>query len=101
MAGKKVHGIQGMTDVEVHQALLDGGRMVIFEYCFSIIVMTFKRSSGIYFVPPGRSVLPFALPWIGLSLLLGWWGIPWGPVFTIGTTFTNLNGGHEVTEHFL
>lgn len=101
MARKKIRGIQGMTDVEVHQALLDGGRLVMFEYCISIIVMTFKRSSDIYFIPAEGSTLPRALPWIGLTLLLGWWGIPWGPIYTIGSTFTNFNGGHEVTEHFL
>ena len=37
----------------------------------------------------------------GLSLLLGWWGIPWGPIWTIGTVFKNLTGGVDVTANVL
>jgi hypothetical protein len=97
----KVHGIEGMTHAEVQQAIQDGGRFVMFQYCFSVIVMTFRRSTGVYFVPAHKSVLVSALPWIGLSLVAGWWGIPWGPIYTIGTTVKNLGGGTDVTEHFI
>jgi hypothetical protein len=31
------------------------------------------------------------------TLLLGWWGIPFGPVFTIRALTRNLAGGDEVT----
>ena len=37
------------------------------------------------------------LPWTGLSLLAGWWGIPWGPIWTIQALVTNLRGGKDVT----
>lgn len=97
----KVHGIEGMTDAEIMEAIDAGGRFVMFQYCISIIVLTFKRSSGVYFIPGDKSTLPYALPWIGLTLLLGWWGIPWGPIYTIGTTATNFGGGNDVTGHFL
>lgn len=33
-----------------------------------------------------------------LSLLFGWWGIPWGPIYTIGALITNFSGGRDVTQ---
>ena len=36
-----------------------------------------------------------------ISLLLGWWGIPWGPVYTIGSIFNNPTGGKDVTGDVL
>lgn len=31
------------------------------------------------------------------SLFFGWWGIPWGPIWTIQAIFVNLTGGYETT----
>ena len=35
------------------------------------------------------------------SLWIGWWGIPWGPIYTIGAVVTNLGGGKDVTQDVL
>jgi hypothetical protein len=32
-----------------------------------------------------------------VSLLLGWWGIPFGPIFTVRAVVKNLSGGQVVT----
>ena len=37
------------------------------------------------------------LPWTLLTLLAGWWGIPWGPIYTIQSLVVNLKGGKDVT----
>lgn len=94
----KIRGIDGMSIAEIDQALTDGGRFVFYEFTISIIILTFKRSSDIFYVPPGGSLVAKGLPYILVSLLLGWWGIPWGPIYTVGTIFTNLNGGQDVTN---
>lgn len=31
------------------------------------------------------------------SLVLGWWGIPWGRVYTLQAAWTNLKGGKRQT----
>jgi hypothetical protein len=49
-------------------------------------------------LPPGESPVRQALPYTIVSLLLGWWGIPWGPLHTIEALKTNLNGGIDVTS---
>ena len=97
----KIIGIEGMTQQQVQDAVARGGRFVIYQYCFSIIVMSFKRGSDIHFVPPGQSRVAKGLPYTAMSLVAGWWGFPWGPIFTLGTLFKNLGGGVDVTPQVL
>jgi hypothetical protein len=33
-----------------------------------------------------------------LSALFGWWGFPWGPIWTISSIFTNAGGGRHFRE---
>jgi hypothetical protein len=76
------------------------GRLVIYEYCISLLVVTLRRTSGIYRLRPGESGRLKGLPYALLSLLLGWWGIPWGVLYTPLVVLTNLSGGRDVTEVF-
>jgi hypothetical protein len=97
----KIHGIENLSTEQINAELQRGGRFVVFHYCISIIVMSFKRSSGIYFVPANGGTAGKSVGFCALSLLLGWWGIPWGPIWTIGTVFKNLSGGVDVTANVL
>ena len=45
---------------------------------------------------PSESAAPMAVACTLGSLLFGWWGIPWGPIWTIQTVFSNLRGGKAV-----
>jgi hypothetical protein len=36
-----------------------------------------------------------------ITLGLGWWGIPWGPIYSIGSLFSNLTGGKDMTKEVL
>ena len=83
-----------MTTVE----LAAGARFVIYQYCISVLVMSFKRASNIYFMRPEDNAFTKGLPFSLISLVLGWWGIPWGPIWTISTIVTNLRGGRDVTN---
>lgn len=97
----KIHGIDGLSVSEINDELSRGGKFVIYQYCISLVVITFKRGSGIYFVKAGESAVVKGLPWIALSFLLGWWGIPWGPIYTVGSLITNFGGGKNVTQEVL
>lgn len=94
----KIKGIEGMTVADVQDEINRGGKFVLFTYCFSIIVMSFKRPSSIYFIKSGESAFVKGLPFTGISLLFGWWGIPWGIIYTFGCLFTNIGGGKNVTK---
>ncbi|MCB1547664.1 MAG: hypothetical protein KDJ41_07500 [Hyphomicrobiaceae bacterium] len=97
----KIKGLEGLSETEVSRALANGATFVHYQYCISIVVMTFKRPSSIYFVRPGQSRVGKGLPFTVVSLLLGWWGIPWGPIYTVQTIINNTRGGRDVTSEVL
>ena len=89
------------TFSELERQVLAGGRFVVFQYCFSVLVMSFKRSSGVIYLPPGEDGAGQAVSNSMISLLAGWWGIPWGPIWTIATVAQNAGGGIDVTPAVL
>jgi hypothetical protein len=74
---------------------------VLYQYCISVVFMTFKRSSSIHFIPAGAGSVGKGLPFSGISLLAGWWGIPWGPIYTIQSLWVNFCGGRNVTQEIM
>ena len=92
----KIVGTEMIGADELNFELQRGARFVIYQYCISLLVVTLKRSSDIYFIKVGESRIVKGLGFSGISLLLGWWGIPWGPIYTIGTVVTNFGGGKDV-----
>lgn len=97
----KIRGIEGMRPGEVDFEIQRGARFVFFQYCISIVVLTFRRASDIYFLRQGESAVTKGLPFTLLSLVAGWWGIPWGPIYTIQSVYNNSRGGKDVTESVL
>jgi hypothetical protein len=93
----RIRGIDRLTPAELERELAAGGRFVLFEYCISLIAVTLRRPTDVYFLRAGQWAILRALPYIAVSLLLGWWGIPWGFIYTPLALFTNLSGGRDVT----
>lgn len=87
----------GQLQAEIQQ----GGKFVMYQYCISLLVITFKRFSNIYFISHDQNAVVKGLPFTLLSLVLGWWGIPWGPIYTIHGLWVNLRGGKDVTQEVL
>jgi len=73
-------------------------RFVVFQYCISLGIVTFRRSSAVKVVPAGGSTFLVGLPYTLLTLAAGWWGLPWGPIYTLGALAHNLGGGTDVTD---
>lgn len=94
----KIKGIEGMTVAGLQDEVARGGKFVTYTYCISFIVMSFKKSSGIYFVKSNENAFVKGSPFTLISLLFGWWGIPWGIIYTFGCLFNNINGGKDVTD---
>ena len=93
----KIIGIDGMTRQQLADELKAGAKFVMYQYCVSILVMTFKRGSDIYFIPANAKASSKGIGFTVISLLVGWWGIPWGPIYTISSVIKNLQGGIDVT----
>jgi len=96
-----IKNIEGLTNQQISTELAQGAKFVVYQYTISIIVMTFKRSSDIYFIRAGENATVKGLPYTLLTFVLGWWGIPWGPIYSIGSLVTNLGGGKNVTQEVL
>lgn len=92
-----IHGIEKLSLAEVEQELSDGGCFVFYEYCISLVLVTLRRPTDIYFLRANDTGLLRGIPFVLLSLLFGWWGLPWGVIYTPLTIFTNLSGGQDVT----
>jgi len=99
MAGIK--NTEGLSASDITNELKNGGKFVVFQYCVSIIVMTFKRGSDIYFIKAGESTVKHSIGFTLITTFFGWWGIPWGPIYSVGALYSNLSGGKDVTQEVL
>jgi hypothetical protein len=90
-----------MSVEELNQQIESGAKFVMFQYTVSVVVMTFKRPSDIYFIPAGESTAKHSWKYSLLSATLGWWGLPWGIIYTIGSLGRNIGGGKDVTQEMI
>lgn len=97
----KVIGTEGLTNEQIHLAVEHGAKFVAFQYCVSPILRTYKRTSDVYFVRPGHLALAPRIGYSVLSLFFGWWGFPWGPIYTVQALWNNVIGGLDVTPEVL
>jgi hypothetical protein len=97
----KINGVEGMSTEQLGFEVQRGGKFVFYYYCVSLLVVTFRRPSPIYFIRSGESATGKGLPWILLTVLLGWWGIPCGPIRSIQSLVVNLKGGKDVTAEIM
>lgn len=96
-----IKNLGNLSVQEINYELQNGGKFVIFQYSISVLVMTFKRPSGVYFLRAGESHWGKSLPFTIISLLFGWWGLPWGLIYTPMAIATNLGGGKDVTREVI
>ncbi|MBI2368690.1 MAG: hypothetical protein HYV08_00280, partial [Deltaproteobacteria bacterium] len=88
--------------LEDGMAMYEGKRItretevVRFQACLSFLVLTIKSPSR-YYVKAGDNPFLAGRAYSAVTLLLGWWGIPWGPIYTLQTLVRNLRGGYRQT----
>ncbi|MBE2229138.1 MAG: hypothetical protein IAE96_00675 [Chitinophagaceae bacterium] len=97
----KIKNISGLSARDIQREGENGGRFVYFPFTISLGVVTFKRTSDVYLVRAGESRLKFSWPFLMLTALFGWWGLPWGPKYSFEALRTNLKGGKDVTDEVL
>jgi hypothetical protein len=94
----QIKGLESITKQELAHELAHGAKFVIYQYAISIVILSFKQGSDIYFVRSNESAVMKGLPYTLLTLAAGWWGIPFGPIFSLMALFNNLKGGKDVTK---
>ena len=96
----KIMNIDGLTAHDLQRQVDNGAQFIYFAYTISLIVVTFKRTSGVYLVQQAENRAIRGIPFTMISLLLGWWGIPFGPLYTIESIRTNMRG-KDVTDEVM
>ncbi|MBS1797372.1 MAG: hypothetical protein JSS81_26355 [Acidobacteria bacterium] len=97
----QINGLENISAQQLNQELAQGARFVLFEYCISLIIVTFKRPSAVYYIRPGEGTFGKSIGFTLITLLFGWWGIPWGPIYSIMSLVTNLGGGKNITAEIV
>jgi hypothetical protein len=97
----KIKNIDGLSARELQQEGDNGSRFIYFAYTLSFAVVTFKRTSDVYMIRKGESRGYRSWPFTLISFLFGWWGLPFGPKYTIEAIRTNLKGGKDVTDEVM
>jgi hypothetical protein len=97
----QIRGIDGLTLEDIEEQVAAGHRFVFYEFCISLVIATLRKPSAIHFLKPGELGVLRGLPYTLVSLLLGWWGVPWGIIYTPLTLVTNFSGGRDITEKIL
>ena len=83
---------------ELQNEVNNGGRFVTYQYCISLFfAVTLRRFSPAILMTIDKPELKYKRKYNLISYLLGWWGIPWGPVRTIQSIKINGKGGIDVT----
>lgn len=79
-AAHRPHGVKGaeeMSSAELAEALRSGARVVAHRWAISLVFVTFYLATRPTYIAPGRRDWR-ALAYSLLTLVCGWWGIPWG-----------------------
>ena len=97
----KIKNIDGLSAQDLQHEADRGAKFVYYAYTISLLVVTFKKTSDVYLIRKGESTKSKGNPFTILSLLFGWWGIPFGPTYTLQSIRTNLKGGKDVTDEVM
>ncbi len=97
----KIKNIEGLTATDLQQQVSDGGRFVYFAYTVSLVIVTFRDTSGVYLIRSGENTAAKSFLFTIVSFLIGWWGVPWGPKYTMQAIRTNMKGGKDVTDEVM
>lgn len=97
----KIKNIDGLSASDLQEKVNEGGHFVYFAYTISLILVTFKRTSGVYLVKREESIAVRSIFYSLISLLFGWWAIPFGPKYTVESIRTNFRGGKDVTDEVM
>jgi hypothetical protein len=97
----EIKNIEGLKVSDIKLLVQQGAKFVVFPYTISFILMTLKKNSSIYFIRPNENTFKYSFGYVLLNLVIGWWGIPWGPIYTIGALYNHIIGGKDYTQLIL
>jgi hypothetical protein len=97
----KIRNIDGLSAFDLEREAERGARFVYYTFTVSLLLVTFKRTSGVYMIRGTENAVSKGKRFTAISLLFGWWGIPFGPKYTIESIRSNFKGGKDVTDEVM
>jgi hypothetical protein len=97
----RIKNIDGLSANDLQQASDSGARFIYYAFTISFLVVTFKSTSGVYLIRSDENSFLKGIPYTLVSFFFGWWGIPYGPKYTLESIRTNLHGGKDVTDEVM
>jgi hypothetical protein len=97
----QLRGTRSLFDEELRTQLVNGARCVRFEFCLSLLFITFRRQSPVYLTHSWQERYLRGLWFSLLAILFGPWGVPWGPLWTLWAVWVNTTGGVDCTAEVL
>lgn len=84
---------------EIQNLKSKNGKFVTFQWIIPLPMFTpVKRLSKVYFVSKASEAKDYAKKYNLINLLIGWWGLPFGPVYLVKSIALNNQGGIDVTD---
>lgn len=96
-----IKNTEGLSTDQINDELQKGAKFIIFSYTISVIVITSRRTSDIYFIKADKPSSKYSWKYSLLTLFFGWWGIPFGPIFSLVSFYKNFTGGKDITQEVL
>src|SRR5690606_24282772 len=97
----ELHAFSNTSERAFMDLLHSGHRFVVYQYAISVVLYSFRHPTRVHSSRTRNKAILMGLPWTLLTLLLGWWAFPSGPIFTIQCLITNLSGGVDVSSNIL
>ena len=97
----KIKNIEGLSTEDLRKEVSKGARFIYYPYTISLGLFTFKRKSPLYLVRKKDNAVRKGFPFLMISAVLGWWGIPSGPKMTMQSIRTNRKGGKDITDEVI
>lgn len=79
-------------------ALESGAIVVRYPYVISAVLASFELESQAVLIERPARRYTGAIRYLLLTLVFGWWGVPWGPIMTARALWCLLQGGFEMTD---
>ncbi|MDB6078073.1 MAG: hypothetical protein JWO82_1820 [Akkermansiaceae bacterium] len=84
-------------------AVREGQRFYVVPYVYSLVFMTSRKNmgEGVYTVTEGNWPTGEMVRAALVTGLFGWWGIPWGFIWSVPTLIRLWGGGRDLTPAML
>ncbi|MFB6340108.1 hypothetical protein ACE1ET_00215 [Saccharicrinis sp. FJH62] len=93
---------QDYTVEELSSKIDQGARFIVFQYCVTVFfAVVLKRFSPAILIEDSKEMDHFRRKYNLLSGIFGWWGIPWGPFWSMASVRINREGGFDLTDDIM